>query len=403
MINSANASAYEHFLPPGADLALKYGLVMRVVPSRRLDWSAGFTTATEKYSGQVGLDADSYITNYIAGMPFPTVGINDPNAAVKIAYNWHMGPFMPDDFSQEPWGSFAYSSENSQSGFVPEEWNSYTCARFVFLRYAHRTEVDPRPTLGPNEEGVEWRARCLEHFEGPDIGHSYVGLGYVVRFLDPRKPDAEVWWRERWQTYGGRVQVIDQRCRSCHQPYWAYALPKTEAYSYRLLGTALILACLSAEHEPAGLVQQGQSFTFGELPFQIRNAYILEMTPKVSGHENVRTIVYIDTETYVWLGAAFFSGDEETEASFPWWRSNQLASGGYLFDLAGSFYVPFDQLGVHHLAGGSTSRLFFRSLVPAHGGFSQKINTGSVSDDLFDPEQLGTGPTTAKPGPPDPR
>jgi hypothetical protein len=109
VINSANASTYEHFLPPGADLAIKYGLAMRVVPSRRLDWSAGFTTATEKYSGQVGLDADNDITNYIAGMPFPTVGINDPKAAVKIAYNWHMGPFMPDDFSLEPWGSFAYS------------------------------------------------------------------------------------------------------------------------------------------------------------------------------------------------------------------------------------------------------------------------------------------------------
>jgi hypothetical protein len=68
VINPTNASAYSHFLPPGADLATKYGLVMRVVPTKRLDWSTGFTTATEKYSGQVGLDADNSITNYIAGM-----------------------------------------------------------------------------------------------------------------------------------------------------------------------------------------------------------------------------------------------------------------------------------------------------------------------------------------------
>ena len=64
---------------------------------------------TEKYSGQVGLDKDDYITNYIAGMPFPMVSTTDPKAAIKIAYNWHMGPFMPDDFSLEPWGSYAYS------------------------------------------------------------------------------------------------------------------------------------------------------------------------------------------------------------------------------------------------------------------------------------------------------
>ena len=400
VINSANASTYQHFLPPGADLAIKYGLVIQIVPSTRLDWSTGFTTSTEKYSGQVGLDADDYIANYIAGMPFPTVGVKDPKAAVKIAYNWHMGPFMPDDFSQKPWGSFAYSSTDSQRGFVPEEWNDYTSPGFVFLRYAHRTEVDPRPTLGLNEEGVEWKARYLEMPSGPNLNPSYFGIGYVVRFLDPRKPDAEVWWRGHWRPYGGRVQVTTERCRACHQPYWAYALPKTEDYSYRLLGTTLILACLTAEHEPAGVVQRDQSFTFGELPFQIRNAYILEMTPKQPGHENVRTIVYIDTEAYVWLGAEFFSGNEETEAAFPLWRTYPSPSGGYLFDLAGSFYLPFDQLTVHHLMGASTSRLFFRSLAPAHEQFSQKINSGTVSLDLFDPEKLGVGPTTALPPPP---
>ena len=403
VINSANASTYEHFLPPGADLAIKYGLATRVVPSKRLDWSAGFTSATEKYSGQVGLDADNYITNYIAGMPFPRVGIDDPKAAVKIAYNWHMGPFMPDDFSQEPWGSYAYSSADSESGFVPEESNNYTCTRLVLLRYAHRTEVDPRPTLGPNEEGVEWKLRCLQWNGGPDMSPSSLVTGYVARYLDPRKPDVEVWFHGNWRPYGGRTQLINERCRACHQPYWAYALPKTEDYSYRLLGTASILACLSAEHEPAGVVQRGQSFTFGELPFQIRNAYILEMTPKVSGHENVRTVVYIDTEAYVWLGAEFFSGSEETEAAFPFWRSYPSPSGGYLFDLAGSFYVPFDQLSAHHLMGGTTSQLFFRSLAPPHGQFSQKINSGSVSVDLFDLDQLGRGPPDTRPGPPDPR
>jgi Protein of unknown function (DUF1329) len=396
MINSANASTYEHFLPPGADLAIKYGLTMRLVPTQRLDWSAGFTAETEKYSRQVGLDKDDYITNYVAGMQFPTVSVNDPKAAAKIAYNWHMGPFMPDDFSQEPWGSFAYAGADGQSGFVPDESNDYTCTQFVFLRYAHRTEVDPRPTLGSNEEGAEWKARCMHWNGGPDMSPSSGATGVVVRYLDPRKPDAEVWWRGHWRPYNGRVPVTDERCRACHQPYWAYALPKTEDYSYRLLGTALILACLTTEHEPAGIVPRGESFTFGELPFQVRNAYILEMTPKLSGHENVRTIVYIDTEAYVWLGAAFFSGNEQTEAAFPFWRSYPSPSGGYLFDLAGSFYVPFDQLSVHHLMGGTTPRLFFRSLAPAHGQFSQKINSGSVSVDLFDPEQLGVGPPDAR-------
>ena len=44
-----------------------------------------------------------------------------------------------------------------------------------------------------------------------------------------------------------RLEYSDNACRQCHQPYWAYALPKTEIYTYRLLGTAPILACMNAE------------------------------------------------------------------------------------------------------------------------------------------------------------
>ncbi|MFZ0676373.1 DUF1329 domain-containing protein [Candidatus Binatus sp.] len=388
LINTANASNYSRFLPPGADVAIKYGLAMRVVSSKRLDWSAGFTAETEQYSGQVRLDDEDDIVNYVAGMPFPTVSTSEPKAAIKIAYNWHMGPFMPDDFSQEPWGSFAYSSTDSLNGFVPEEWNNYTCTQFVFLRYAHRTEVDPRPTLGPKEDGVEWKARCLYWNGGPDMSPCVGGTGFVVRYLDPHKPDAEYLSGGGSRRYGGRVVISDEKCRGCHQPFWAYALPKTEEYSYRLLGTTLMLACLTADHEPAGIVERNSALAFGEEAFQLRNAYILEMTPKVSGHENVRTIVYIDAEAYVWLGAEFFAGNEQTEAAFPFWRSHPSPSGGYLFDLAGEFYVPFDQLTSHHFLGGATSRLFFRSLAPAHGEFSQKINTGKVSVDLFDPDKL---------------
>ena len=290
LINAANAANYARFLPPGADIAIKYGLAMRVVSSKRLDWSAGFTAETEQYSGQVRLDDEDDIVNYVAGMPFPTVSTSEPKAAIKIAYNWHMGPFMPDDFSQEPWGSFAYSSTDSLNRFVPEEWNNYTCTHFVFLRYAHRTEVDPRPILGPKEDGVEWKARCLYWNGGPDMSPSVGGTGFVVRYLDPHKPDAEFLSGGGSRRYGGRVVISDEKCRGCHLPFWAYALPKTEEYSYRLLGTTLMLACLTADHEPTAIVERDSALAFGEEAFQLRNAYILEMTPKVFGHENVRTI-----------------------------------------------------------------------------------------------------------------
>ncbi|MGO9607968.1 MAG: DUF1329 domain-containing protein [Candidatus Binataceae bacterium] len=383
VITAANSTSYARFLPPGADLAIKYGLVMRVIPAKRLDWSEGFTAETEKYSGQVGLDKDDYITNYVAGMPFPTVSTDDPKAAAKIAYNWHMGPFMPDDFSLEPWGSFAYSTTGAPNSFVPDEEESYVCNRFSFLRFAHRTEVDPRPTLGANEEGAEWKARSEGWAGGPTVSPNPNARGVVVRYLDPRKQDVS------YANQGvGRWEVVaapNEQCRGCHQPFWAYALPKTENYSYRLLGTATMLACLTADQEPAGIVQHDKTLSFTEEPFQLRNAYIIEMIPK--SDQKLRTVVYIDTEAYVWIGAEFFARNEETEVAFPFWRSYPSSSGGYLFDLAGEFYVPLDQLTSSHspfVHANTAPRLFFRSLAPAHGGFSQKINTGTLSEELFD-------------------
>ncbi len=55
VIDSKNVGAYTRFLPAAAESAVRHGFTIRVVPTKRLDWSAGFTQATEKYSSQVGL------------------------------------------------------------------------------------------------------------------------------------------------------------------------------------------------------------------------------------------------------------------------------------------------------------------------------------------------------------
>jgi hypothetical protein len=393
-IDAANLEAYEQVLPAAAQLAVTRGLTIKIVPTERFDWPGSFTAATEKYSAQVGLDKTDAITNYIAGMPFPIFSPGDPKAAIKIAYNWHMGPFMPDDFELAPWGSFAYSSTGAPNSFVAEEPNNYVCANFHFLRFAHRTEVDPRPSLGANPDGVEWKARCDEWTSDAD-GHTGA-RGIWVRYLDPKKVDYFYYFNG---ISGGMesYDALNETCRGCHQPYWAYALPKTEQFSYRLLGTVPMLACLTAEHEPAGLVQNDKTVSLDAEPFQLRNAYVLEMTSLIPDYENLRMLVYVDTEAYVWLSAEFFDGSERTAAAFPLWRTHTAASGGYHFELAGELYFPTAQLQPHHVKlGGSfpfvkiddAPKLYLRSLAPAHGGFSQRINTGDVPAEIFDPGRL---------------
>ena len=394
VIDANNLSSYTQYLPAAAQSAIRHGLKIVVVPTRRLDWSAGFTQATEKYSPQVGLDKDDYITNYMAGAPFPTVDVSDPKAAVKIAYNWHMGPFMPDDFSLQPWGSYAYSDAGGVSGIGPEDNYSFSCDHLSFLRFAHRTEVDPRPELPNNAEGFEWKARCNAWTQNPMEGIGE-GAGIWLRFTDPRRTDEYY----NLEPHARRVRratatdVTDQNCRSCHQPYWAYTLPKTEEFSYRLLGTTPLLACLTSSNEPAGLEGKDKSFTLTQEPFELRSAYIIEMTSNIRGFTNLRTLVFIDTEAYVWLAAEFFNGYERTEIAIPLWHSRPSPAGGNLFDLAGEFYVPLVQVPqtVNHPVGYGQpgyAKWFFRTLVPAHEPFNQKINTGEVPETTFNPQAM---------------
>jgi hypothetical protein len=378
IISAGNVTKYARYVPTAAKFAVAHGFRMRTIPERRVEWSQGFQHATEKYAAQVSLDSDGYIKNYIAGMPFPLIEANDPAAAAKIAYNWHMGPFMPDDFSIAPWSSNAYASDPANAlKIVPNSNDDYACEQFDFLRFAHRTDVDPRPTIGDNAMGVEWKAKC-NRWISDLAGTSGEGAGIWVRYLDAKHPDEFFGFNQasrRVRRSAVNLDYPNESCRGCHQPFWAYALPKTENYLYRLLGTTTILACLGADDEPAGFKTGTDGLTLGEEPFELRHAYILEMRPRFpeSSSAPQRTIVYIDSEVYVWLAAEFYESSELTATAMPLWRMRPSSEGGSLFDLAGSFYHPENR--------GS----LFRSLVPAHNEFHQVINSGGVTEGAFNP------------------
>jgi hypothetical protein len=378
VIAADNVEQFSRYVPAAASFAVAHGFKMRVLPERRVEWSQGFQHATEKYAAQVTLDSDDYIKNYIAGMPFPLIEAGDPKSAVKIAYNWHMGPFMPDDFSVAPWSSNAYTSDpSSPLKIVPNGDADYACEQFEFLRFAHRTDVDPRPTIGDNAMGVEWKAKCNRWIS--DIsGTQSEGAGIWVRYLDAKHPDEFFSFNEasrRIRRTAVNLAYPSEGCRGCHQPFWAYALPKTENYLYRLLGTTTRLACLAADDEPAGFKTGSDGLTLGEEPFELRHAYILEMRPRFpeGASAALRTVVYIDSEVYVWLAAEFYDSSGLTATAIPLWRMRPASEGGSLFDLAGSFYHPENR------------GTFFRSLVPAHNEFHQVINSGDVTEGAFNP------------------
>ncbi len=97
VITPDNASMVEGLVSPGNFILIKQGMTMKIVPTGHLDWPPPYKAATEQYSPQVSLSPDGELKNYVAGLPFPLVDANDPQAATKIMWNFTFRPLYTDD------------------------------------------------------------------------------------------------------------------------------------------------------------------------------------------------------------------------------------------------------------------------------------------------------------------
>jgi hypothetical protein len=95
----------------------------------------------------------------------------------------------------------------------------------------------------------------------------------------------------------------------------------------------------------------GNEAHFDEETFEVRNAYVLEAVPVLEhvsflggliSIDFLRATAYLDSETYVLLGAEFQRFDL-TDASVPLWSRRAAAGGGEQLMLSNEFYVPGDR------------------------------------------------------------
>ena len=96
-VTKDQADKVADLVSPGNLILVKQGMTMKIVPTDRLEWPPPYKSATEKYSPQVSLAPDGTLKGYSAGLPFPLVDANDPNAALKVMWNFSYRPLYTDD------------------------------------------------------------------------------------------------------------------------------------------------------------------------------------------------------------------------------------------------------------------------------------------------------------------
>jgi hypothetical protein len=347
-INSANLGSHASLVPSAMAFAIEHGLTVTVIPTRHVPWPRAYQAGTEQYAGQVRLDSQDAIQNYVVGLPFPLIDAADPKAAVKIAYNWHWGPFIPPQITLlAKQKTRAWKIDPSQPGRLLEDdahsdfRNEGSCEQIVIVRYMHTLQqLADSPHSGSQADSpVEYKQRG-DHC-GPEP-NAYI----MIQYLDPAR-SSDAWFFpsavRRWRRMKWMGGYPHQSCTyACSSFWWEYVPPKTEAYTYRLLGEQPLLACLDANGTRVGIQRHESSTRFGRVDCEVRTVYVLEMTPRAAPENILPAKVFIDKETYLFLGAQFYRGAAPDDL-VPLWNRQSSDTEETRVVLADDFYVPGDR------------------------------------------------------------
>jgi hypothetical protein len=313
-------------------------MTVKAVPAQHVEWPQAYHQATEKYASQVSLDQNDSLKNYVAGLPFPNINPDDPKAALKIAHNWRWGPFIPEQASFSNLAGRTFTFKGNDVSFVrdsfnPDFRNEIICDQAIVLRRAHRVDAGPRD--GAGEPSVLWEDRGDQC--GPRQG-KFIALLYADA---NRQPDSYVYLQEtrKWRRLAIPT-VPNQSCSyTCVQIYMEYTPPQTGLYSWKLAGTRTMLGCLEGG---AAFDESNSTMRFGQISCEPRSAYVLEMRPTNEGSDILKAEVYLDSESYVYLGGEIFR-DQKPDLSSAFWTRDRSPSAAKGLVLAADLYVPDDR------------------------------------------------------------
>jgi len=296
VVTAANVDQAKDLISPGLEWVVRHGVALHVIEPRKIEWPKAYKEATEKFSGQVRLAPDGLsLQNYVAGLPFPDVDINDPKAAVKIMWNYDYKFLTTDDVDLREFDADTGPVGEDNHGMGVER--HFILDHFRRLFYNGRLYVDPKPER-PNPEGIRYRESLhpiLEPFDLKGVGAS------SIRYLDPAKQD------DSWLYLPSlrRVRRLSTAQRSDAlfgqdtdvDSYYGYS-GHIAWMDWKLLGEKTILACMHAQSYPVKWGAGAADFMFDDV-WEKRNVYVIEGVSKLPQYAYSKRVIFIDKEAWV--------------------------------------------------------------------------------------------------------
>lgn len=294
VITAANADAVAEQVSPGVLWCIRHGMNVTIGPYKAIVPPAAYTAATEQHAAQTRLTRDGLqLEGYVAGLPFPSIDVNDPDVASKIMWNYYYRPYFTDDYT---WRNFAADTGpiNDASPMTIER--NYAVRHFGRLFYNGRLYADPKPEL-PNPERVRYK-----ELTGPILTPlDLKGVGSLsYRFLDLEEQDRT--WLYTPALRRVRRLSTAQRSDSVFgqdtdiDSYYGYS-GNIAWMTWRFLGEKSMLGSLHSQHSPVEWCPGKGDFAFCDV-WEPRATFIVEGVSKLPQYAYSKRILYIDKETY---------------------------------------------------------------------------------------------------------
>jgi len=301
VITAENTQKVRDLVSPGVYYKVAHGMSMKIVPTQRIEWPPPYKEATEKYSSQVRLSKDGRTAlGYVAGAPFPLLDPNDPNVAVKIAWNNVFRPIWTDDYDLR-----FYDCDTAYEGSHPQtsQVDYFQIGHYAGYNLVGRVEVEPIP-VDPDfkTSGRYWLFALYPTLAPQQLR----GAGLIrYRYADPNRGD-DSW---TWEPGSRRLRRLNEASLSISSgPYgnwnpdhYAGFAAKVEQYDWKFIGERQMLAVVNAEHSPELRCSTDNGTSACPEAWEMRHMYIVEATPRrvigqAGGQLYSKTVLYLDSE-----------------------------------------------------------------------------------------------------------
>src|SRR5258708_28224222 len=312
-ITKDQADKVSDLVSAGNLILVKQGMSMKIVPTERLEWPPPYKSATEKYSPQVSLAPDGTLKGYSAGLPFPLVDANDPQAALKVMWNFSYRPLYTDDAISKN----VEIASSRPGSTLADRVEHFTIGNVGFYNNIGRTEVNPIPTdPAAARANIRYRFGAYPFLEPSEMR----GFGFIrYRSIDPKIEDNSWMMNPRTRhvnrasaselsdvlgiyTPGAAASAGAATYASNLDPdsFFGFA-EKIENFNYRFLGEKTMLAVVHAENSPAKACPTDGGRTICPENWEMRRLYVIEadakQTSAIGSSVSIpKRIFYIDSE-----------------------------------------------------------------------------------------------------------